>query len=216
MYLIGMLVLALNLSPAHAGKVTMFTDETRTTKIKREKLDCKIHKNKKSSLTLGFKMNVAFAAKVGPEVTFGRDTGIQWNGMSQELIRRYEELCDAHNKGHLTVAEYDRRYEKLDGYFERAADLKQQIEENVFQRADKAFDDLDAEAAKYNSDGTPKADIKTEMKAKIKKYSSDIASLADEVQAEDEGGPEGKAKSKPEPKRPVKAQPKSEDSSEGN
>ena len=164
---------------AHAAKVTMFTDETRKVKIKREKLDCKIHKNKTKSLTLGFKMGVAFAAKVGPEVTFGRKTEIQWNETSQELIRRYEELCDMHNKGHLTVAKFDERYEKLDETFGKAVKLKQAIQENVFARADKAFDDLDAEAARHG--GAAGKDLKSEIKGKIQGYTQDVDDLAKEV-----------------------------------
>ncbi|MBI4677862.1 MAG: hypothetical protein HY748_09800 [Elusimicrobia bacterium] len=183
MYWIAMLTLALNSSPAWAAKVTMYTDDTHTQKIKRQKLDCRVHDNKKKSLTLGFKMSVAFAAKVGPEVTWGRETGIRWNSMSQELISRYKVLCDMHNKGHLTLAEFNRKYEKLEGMYEKAVELKAEIEENVYQRAEKAFDDLDREGEKIRGGG---ADFKAEMKEKIKRYSGDIASLSDEVKTGDE------------------------------
>ena len=93
------LVLIFAVSPVHASKVSMCADDACTTKVKRQKLDCQVHKNKKKSLTFGFKLSVAFAAKVGPEATFGRSSEINWNKMSQDLIRRYEELCDFHNKG---------------------------------------------------------------------------------------------------------------------
>lgn len=182
MYLIAMLALALNAGPAWAGKVTMFTDDTHTTKIKREKLDCKVHDTKKSSLSLGFKMSVAFAAKVGPEVTWSKQTGIQWNGMSQDIILKYKVLCDMHNKGHLTVAQFDQRYEKLEGLFDKAVELKAAIEEDVYKRSEKAFDDLEREEARMRGEG---GDLKSEIKDKIKKYSGDIAALADEVKAED-------------------------------
>ncbi|MFA6317404.1 MAG: hypothetical protein WC943_08295 [Elusimicrobiota bacterium] len=183
MYLIALLALALNAMPVQAAKVSMCVDDECTKKVKRQKLDCKVHDTKKKSLSLGFKMSVAFAAKVGPEVTWGRQTGVEWNGMSQQLISRYKVLCDMHNKGHLSVAEFDRRYEKLDGLYEKAVELKAEIEQNVYQRADKAFDDLDREAAKYSGGGDS---LKDEMKGKINKYSSDISSLAGEVKAEDE------------------------------
>ncbi|MBI5623330.1 MAG: hypothetical protein HY924_06090 [Elusimicrobia bacterium] len=183
MHLIAMLALALNASPSWAGKVTMCVDDACAKKIKREKLDCRIHDTKKKSLSLGFKMSVAFAAKVGPEVTWGRQTGVQWNGMSQQLISRYKVLCDMHNKSHLSVAEFDRRYEKLEGLYEKAVELKAEIEENVYQRAEKAFDDLDREAAKYSGGGD--ATLKDELKGKISKYSSDIETLAEEVKSDE-------------------------------
>ena len=168
--------------PVHAKKyVKMFTDDRHTAQVKREQLDCKIHKNKKKSLTLGFKFSVAFAAKAGPEVTFGRSTEIQWNDMSQELIRRYEELCDFHNKGHLTVEEFDRRYAKLDEQFGKAVKLKEAIREDVFARADKAFDDLAEEEAKLAG----RAGVREEIKEKIQTYSAKVEELNKEVKAED-------------------------------
>ncbi|MBI5881950.1 MAG: hypothetical protein HZB91_02465 [Elusimicrobia bacterium] len=183
MYLIAMLAAALSVSPAWAGKVTMCVDDACTQKVKRGMLDCRIHDTKKRSLSLGFKMDVALVAKVGPEITWGRQTGIQWNGMSQQLISRYKILCDQHNKGHLSVAEFDRRNEKLEGLYEKAVELKAEIEQNIYQRADKAFDDLDREAAKYSGGDA----LKEELKGKISKYSSDISSLAEEVKSEDSG-----------------------------
>ncbi len=173
--------------PARAGKVKMCLDEACTKEVKREKLDCTIHKNKRRGLTLGFKLSAAFLVKVGPEVSFARNTEIQWNGLSQEIIRRYEELCDMHNSGHLSVAVFNQRYEKLESFYERTKELKQEIQSNVIARAKKAFDDLDIEASKYNSDGTlrtdwvdPKIKIRDEMKGKIQKYSQDIDVLAKE------------------------------------
>ncbi len=158
------------------GSVKMYTDESYTKKIKRKKLDCKIHANKTRSLTLGFKLGGALIAKVGPEVSFAKTTQIRWNGLSQEIIRRYEELCDQHNKGHLTVAEFNRRHEKLEEFFEKAKDLKGEIQDNVFSRADKAFDDLDREAAKHSGAG-----FSEELQEKIRGYDKAVDDLAGEV-----------------------------------
>lgn len=169
--------------PLHARKyVTMFVDDRHVQQVKREQLDCSIHKNKKKSLSLGFKFSVAFAAKVGPEVTFGRSTEIQWNDMSQELIRRYEELCDFHNKGHLTVAEFDRRYARLDEQMEKAVKLKKAIRQDVFAHAEKAFDDLEEEEAKLAG----RAGFKDKMKEKIQTYAAKVDDLNKEVKAEEE------------------------------
>lgn len=175
--------------PAQAGKVKMCLDDACSKQVKREKLDCTIHKNKHRFLKVGFKMSVAFAAKAGPEVTFGRSTEINWGKMSQELIRRYEELCDFHNKGHLSVSEFNRRHEKLESYFEKAKDLKEEIEETVAGRAAKAFDDLDAEARKHSGGGSEVAAVKE----KIKKLTSDVDELSKDVSAVEGEGKESSA-----------------------
>jgi hypothetical protein len=162
---------------AHAGKVEMCWDDSCSKKVKREKLDCTIHKNKKRSLTFGFKLGIAFAAKAGPEVSFGKSAEINWNRMSQDLIRRYEELCDFHNKGHLSVADFDRRYKDLDLYYEKAKDLKVEIEDTVAGRAQKQFADLDAEARKHSGagdDDSPKDKVER-IKGDLDQLSKDVA-----------------------------------------
>ena len=170
------LVLIFAVSPVHASKVSMCADDACTTKVKRQKLDCQVHKNKKKSLTFGFKLSVAFAAKVGPEATFGRSSEINWNKMSQDLIRRYEELCDFHNKGLYSVTEFNRRYDKLEEYYDKAKDLKNQVEETVGARAQKEFDDLDKEARKHAGD----PDLAAAM-AKVSSLNKDIADLGTSV-----------------------------------
>ena len=111
---------------ARAGKyVQMYKDETYTTKVKRKKLDCNIHQEKKKGLSLGFKVNVAYLVTAGPEISFTEETKMHWNDSCQELIRRYEELCDEHNQGNLTLAEFERRRKELDNYYERMIKLKQ-------------------------------------------------------------------------------------------
>lgn len=172
------LSLFIALSPAaRAGKVEMCVDEACAAKVNRQKLDCTIHKNKSKALKFGFKLSVAFAASVGPEVTFGRRSEINWNRMSQELIRRYEELCDMHNKGLLSVAVFDRRYEKLESYFDKAKDLKEEVEDTVEGRAEKEFADLDKEVKAHERG----AEDIAKGKERVKKIKEDIDELSKEV-----------------------------------
>lgn len=170
------LLLILAVSPARAGKVEMCVDEACTNKVWREKLDCQVHKNKKKSLTFGFKLSVAFVASVGPEATFGRNAEINWNRMSQELIRRYEELCDFHNKGLYSVAEFNRRYDKLQEYYDKAKDIKAEVEDSVGTRAKKAFDDLDKEAKKHSGEG----DLASAL-TKVSTINKEISDLGKDV-----------------------------------
>ncbi|MBI3552865.1 MAG: hypothetical protein HY077_10135 [Elusimicrobia bacterium] len=163
--------------PVRAGKVEMCVDEACTSRVKRQKLDCSIHKNKSKSLTFGFKLSAAFVASVGPEVSFGRRAEINWNAMSQELIRRYEELCDMHNKGLMCVAKFNERYDKLESYYEKAKDIKVEIEDTVETRAKKEFDDLDAEARKHS--GQP-LDV-PQAKEKVSKINGAVDDLAKQL-----------------------------------
>lgn len=194
--LASVLALLLVVSPVHAKKtVELCTDDSCAVKVTHEKLDCAIHKNKKKALSFGFKLSVAFAAKAGPEVTFGRSAEINWNSMSQELIRRYEELCDMHNKGLFTVAKFNDRYEKLESYFEKAKDLKVEIEDTVQARADKAFSDLDKESEAHAGSTVEKA------KEKVSQISNQVESLAKELKDLDGSG-KGETTDKPETASP--------------
>lgn len=161
----------------HAGKVKMCADETCVVTVKREKLDCLIHRNKSKTLVLGFKMGVGFGAGVGPEVGFSRKAEMRWNRMSQELIRRYEELCDMHNKGLFSVAEFQKRYDRLDEHYEKAKALKAEVEDTTQDRAGKAFDDLDRETRRHQ---TQEGDA-AKVKERIQKLTGDMDTLYQDV-----------------------------------
>ncbi|MBI2191614.1 MAG: hypothetical protein HYU36_06495 [Planctomycetes bacterium] len=134
---------------AQAAKyVKMYTDDTYTAQVKRPKLDCKLYRDKVSSLVVGFKLNIPFILSVGPEIGFKRETEMKWNDTQQELIRRYEKLCEYHNKGLLTVAEYNRRDKDLDEFYEKAVKLKEEIHKLIEERAEKAFADMEKESEK--------------------------------------------------------------------
>jgi len=164
------LLLVCWLSTSHAGSVKMYTDSTYTKKVKRKKLKCDIHREKKKSLTFGFKLSIPFLLSVGPEIKFGKSSEIKWNDNIQEIIRRYEELCDHHNKGLLTIAEFNARYKDLENFYEKTFKLKQQISELVEKHADKAFQELDSESGRRKAAETVTKDIN--------KFSTEIEGLA--------------------------------------
>lgn len=88
-----------------------------------------------------------------------------------------------HNKGHLSVAVFNTRYDKLESYFEKAKDIKEEIEETVAGRSAKAFDDLDEEARKHSGGGSDPSVVKE----KIRKITSDVDQLSKDVEAEGAG-----------------------------
>lgn len=160
---------------AHGDRyVTMYTDDSYSRKVKRRKLDCKIHRGKSKSLSLGFKLGIPFLINVGPEVKFGSKADVDWNETSQELIRRYEELCDMHNKGLLTVSEFNSRYKDLEAFYDKVLNLKKEIIELVQSRAEKAFDELDKEAGKEK-------EIE-QVKKKVERLTINIGSISKEVE----------------------------------
>ncbi len=87
-------------------EVKLYLDDSYTKFIKVEKQDCSIHKNKDNSVKFGLKFgNILFS--FGPEVTFGKKTGIDWNKSVQAFISRYQALCSRFNSGSITKEEYD-------------------------------------------------------------------------------------------------------------
>jgi hypothetical protein len=163
--------------PARASKVEMCVDESCSAKVKREKLDCKIHRDK--SLALGFKFSVAFLFSVGPEVSKRSD--MKWDAMQKNLIRQYEELCDMHNKGLMSVAEFNKRYDKVNAYFDQAKDLKKELVayrdayDVVRDTSKKEFDDLDAETRKHS--GMPPKEKVAKTLEKVDQLSDDVKEL---------------------------------------
>jgi uncharacterized coiled-coil DUF342 family protein len=163
--------------------------------VKRKKLDCNIHQEKKKGLSLGFKVNVAYLVTAGPEISFTEETKMHWNDSCQELIRRYEELCDEHNQGNLTLAEFERRRKELDNYYERMIKLKQEIQDRVEKGADRAFEELDQESQKRAKAEALGKEIK-ELSSKVDQLAKELKELK-EKKPESQEGASGKTQAQP-------------------
>ena len=86
---------------ALADPFKLYLDNTRTKHIMVEQQDCSVHKSEDGRITLGFKVgNFLFGA--GPEISFGKKTGIDWDQTMQGLIVRYQELCARFNTGSIS------------------------------------------------------------------------------------------------------------------
>ncbi len=188
------LFLFLSAAPASAGKVELCVDDACTSKVTQQKLDCKIHRD--SGLTFGFKFSIAFVLSVGPEV--GRRSDMNWDAMQKNLIRQYEEICDMHNKGAISVAEFNKRYDKINAFFDQAKDLKKQIVafkdayDEVRDKADKEFDDLDKEDRKRS--GLPPKEKVAETLTKVDQLAADVKELDDQAKKQ-----RGKSADAPQP-----------------
>ncbi len=119
----------------------LYLDDSRTDYAMVEKQDCSVYKAK-NGITLGFRVgNLLFS--VGPNITFGKESGIDWNNLTQKLIARYMELCTRFNTGSIVKSEYDKRLKKIDALEAEAKKLYQKMIKDAEQRKDKLFEELD-------------------------------------------------------------------------
>ena len=138
--LICMIVIFLDVIPAKA-EFKLYLDESRTDYVMVEKQDCSVYKAK-DGIKLGFKAgNILFS--FGPEITFGSESGIDWNGLTQKLIAQYMELCTRFNTGSIVKSEYEKRLKKIDSLEVEATKLYQKIITDAVKRTDQLFDELD-------------------------------------------------------------------------
>jgi len=77
-----------------------------------EKQDCEIMQSESGSITLGFKSGgIGFG--VGPEITFGSSSGVNWSGSVQYMVAEYQELCSRYNTGRISKKEYDKEIQNI-------------------------------------------------------------------------------------------------------
>ena len=133
----------ISLNPSSVmAEIKLYLDESRTKHIMVEEQDCSIYQSKDGNITLGFKVS-GLLFGIGPEISFGNDTGINWGELSQRLVARYLELCTRFNTGSITKSEYDKRLEKIEAIETKAYKLYQQVIEETRKRRDKIFEELD-------------------------------------------------------------------------
>jgi hypothetical protein len=135
---------------ASAATFKLYLDNTRTKHIMVEQQDCSVHKSEDGRITLGFKVgNFLFGA--GPEISFGKKTGIDWDQTIQGLIVRYQELCARFNTGSISKQEYDERLEKIETIEKEAYELYQEFLKKKSRRKQDVFDELDKETRNSKS-----------------------------------------------------------------
>jgi hypothetical protein len=138
--LICIFVMFFHVSTAKA-EFKLYLDESRAEYVMVEEQDCSVYKAK-DGIKLGFKAgNILFS--IGPEITFGSESGIDWNGLTQKLIAQYMELCTRFNTGSIVKSEYDKRLKKIDSLEVEATKLYQKIITDAVKRTDQLFDELD-------------------------------------------------------------------------
>ena len=130
--------------PVSADQIKLYLDNTRTKHVMVEQQDCSVHKSEDGRITLGFKIG-NFLFGIGPEISFGKKIGIDWDHTVQGLIARYQELCARFNTGSITKQEYEERLAKIETVEKEAYELYQEFLRKKARRKQDAFDELDRE-----------------------------------------------------------------------
>ena len=125
-----------------AAEFKLYLDDSRTEHIMVEEQDCSVYKSENGKITLGFKAGGLFFG-IGPEISFGTESGIGWDNLTQRLVARYLELCTRFNTGSISKPEYDKRLKKIEAIEAKAYELYQKVIEEAAKRKDKIFEELD-------------------------------------------------------------------------
>ncbi len=125
-----------------AAEFKLYLDDSRTEYIMVEEQDCSVYKSENGKITLGFKAGGLFFG-IGPEVSFGKESGIDWDKLTQRLVVRYLELCTRFNTGSISKSEYDKRLKKIEAIETKAYKLYQKVIEEAAKRKDRIFEELD-------------------------------------------------------------------------
>ena len=120
----------------------LYLDDSKTAHIMVKEQDCSVYKSENGKITLGFKAGGLFFG-IGPEVSFGKESGIDWDKLTQRLVARYLELCTRFNTGSISKSEYDKRLKKIETIETKAYKLYQKVIEEAAKRKDRIFEELD-------------------------------------------------------------------------
>tara|TARA_Y100001960_G_scaffold148279_1_gene156727 strand:- start:1367 stop:1837 length:471 start_codon:yes stop_codon:yes gene_type:complete len=140
--LITIVILNITEVSALASEFKLYLDESRTKHIMVEKQDCSVYKSEDGKVTLGFKAGGLFFG-IGPELSFGKDSGIDWDKLTQKLVVRYLELCSRFNTGSISKSEYDKRLQKIEDIEIVAYKLYQKMIEEAAKQKDQIFKELE-------------------------------------------------------------------------
>ena len=104
-----------------------------------EKQDCEVMKYESGSITLGFKAGGLFWG-IGPEVTFGSQSGVVWRDNLQYMVAEYQELCSRYNTGRVSKVEYDKEIQLI---IQRSRDFTFKMNETFRRKKQLMFQEME-------------------------------------------------------------------------
>ena len=109
-----------------------------------EKQDCEVMEYESGSIILGFKAGGLFWG-VGPEVTFGSQSGVVWGDNLQYMVAEYQELCSRYNTGRISQSEYDKEIQLI---IQRSRDFTFKMNEMFRVKKETLFNEMEKEILK--------------------------------------------------------------------
>ena len=109
-----------------------------------EKQDCEVMKYESGSITLGFKAG-GFGFGVGPEISFGKSSGIIWRDNLQYMVAEYQELCSRYNTGRISQSKYDKEIQLI---IQRSRIFTIQMNEMFTRKKQLIFNEMEKEILK--------------------------------------------------------------------
>ena len=134
--LIAMVLLSPSLSFSEEMKI--FLNKSKSDNIKFHQQDCSIHKVEYEGRGIGLKFGT-YLFGVGPEITWSKGKYINWHQNIQNLIVRYEKLCQDLNSGLVTKEEYIQRLSGIESISIDYDRIRYAREELVFKELDNAY-----------------------------------------------------------------------------
>ena len=104
-----------------------------------EKQDCEVMEYESGSITLGFKAGGLFWG-VGPEVTFGSQSGVVWGDNLQYMVAEYQELCSRYNTGRISKEEYNKEIQNI---IQRSRRYERELAEYFKQKKQVIFNEME-------------------------------------------------------------------------
>ena len=104
-----------------------------------ENQDCEIMDYESGSITLGMKAGGLFWG-VGPEITFGSQSGVVWTENLQYMVAEYQELCSRYNTGRVSKVEYDKEIQLI---IQRSRNFTFKMNEAFRRKKQLMFDEME-------------------------------------------------------------------------
>jgi hypothetical protein len=125
-------------SLSFSEEVKLFLDESNSEHVMIHQQDCSVHKITYEGNGFGIKFGT-YLFGVGPEISSSSGKYINWHPNIQNLIVRYEKLCQDLNSGLITKEEYTQRLSSIEGMGFDYNRVRYAREKLFFEELDQAF-----------------------------------------------------------------------------
>lgn len=105
--------------------------------------DCDVMRYESGNISFGFKAG-GFGWGVGPEISFGSQSGTKWNDNLQFMVAEYQELCSRYNTGRMSKVEYDKEIQLI---IQRSRNYIIKMDKIFREKKENLFSELEREVS---------------------------------------------------------------------